>query len=134
MPMREIGSPLSSITKFWDGVGTLVPYTCQKLASTTQSTPVTHATNDRPIGVAQRTVAAAKAAEIPLDLVNFGPTLAKAGGTCGEGVMAAMMADGTVQNATPTYGTEMIVGFFLSSGSSGDIVQLFYMPISAAGA
>lgn len=135
MGMRAVPSqPKGSISRFWDGVGTLVQYTFQKFASATEFTPVAHATNDRPIGVIQRTVAAAKAAQIPLDLVNFGWTLVKAGGTCTEGKMGKTTADGTVENATPTYGTEMIVGQFGSSGTTGDLVWLFVSLSLAAGA
>lgn len=135
MSMRSLPSaPKSSITKFWDGVGTLVQYTFQKFASATQFTPVTHATNDRPYGVVQRTIEVGHAAQIPLDLVNFGWTLVKAGGTCTEGKMAKTAADGTVENATPTTDTEMIVGVFYSSGVSGDLVWLFVNLSLAAGA
>jgi len=131
-----ISGPKCELTRYWDGTGTLVQYTFVKENGTyvDKCTPISHATNDRPLMIIQNTVASGYASQIPLSGVCFGPSLAKAGGTCTPGKMAKIDGTGCVVNATPTYGTEQIVGIFLSGGSSGDFVWLFVIPILAAGA
>jgi hypothetical protein len=130
--MQAIPSaPKGTRTKYWDGVGTLTPYTFVKGASDTEITTMTNALTEQALGVIQdTTIEAAHAAQIPLSIVDFGWTFVVADGTFTEGKLAKVGNTGMVQNATPSFdGSEQIVGFFGNSGSSGDLAWVFVMKI-----
>lgn len=121
--------PPASVSRYWDGVGTLVQYAGVKRASAIQFTPITGAT-DNFYGVIQNTTALAYAASHPLDVIVQGWTIMKAGGTVTEGKIQEITAAGLCQDATPAYdGSEILIGVAYSSGSSGDFVVVFITKI-----
>lgn len=129
--MQSVHSGARHDSRYWDGNGTLEQYACLKLASATEVAPITHATNDRPFGIVQQITAKTT---IPMDLIVEGPTLALCGGDVTRGKMVKITATGTIENATPTTDTEMIVGRARQSGVSGDVVEIDFNPQLAAGA
>jgi hypothetical protein len=130
--MYQEKSGAISESKYWDGVGTLVAHSCVKLATDpTKITPIGHATNDRAFGIIEMTT---DKQGVMLRVVVFGPVKAKAG-TAGftAGKMVKQDAAGLVEDATPTYGTEQIIGWAMESASSGNLGTIFFCKVLAAG-
>ena len=118
-------------TKYYES-GTLVAHTFVKLGTAaTQFQAIAHATNDRPYGVLEE-VTANKA--LPMKLIVFGPAKVVAGSAgFTAGKMVCIDATGKVVDATPTYGTEQIVGWAEESAADGDLGTIFVCKILAAG-
>lgn len=131
--MYQEKSGALSDTKYWDGVGTLVAHSCVKLNASdpTKMTPVTSATTDRPYGIIEMTT---DKQTIPLRVVVSGPVKATAGAAgFTAGKMVTIDATGLVVDATPTYGTEQIIGWAMESAASGNLGTIFFSKVLAAG-
>jgi hypothetical protein len=96
-----------------------------KLSADDTVTPVS-ALTDACIGVAQETISAGDVTSGRVcDIRVMGVTRAKSGGTCTRGTAAACNASGLFQNAATT---NRVAGIFLTSGVSGDQVNLLLVP------
>ena len=107
MSMDAVPSGQVTGTYFWDGVGTPVANKAVKLASDTEFTPVAAAA-DYIIGVIEEIP---ELATTPVKVVKHGPVKMIAGtGGITRGQLVMIDATGGAINATPTFGTERIIG------------------------
>jgi hypothetical protein len=122
MSQKSAASGGLSVSRFWDGTGTLVLGAFVKKGGTDAAKITPNASSAaESIGVLLNITDDAK---IPVSVGILGPHMCKAGGTCTAGSFAKIGATGLVEDATPTFGTEIIVGKFLQSAASGAMVEV----------
>lgn len=83
---------------------------------------------DVPVGVVEEAIADTK---VPVGIVVGGFVLVEAGtGGVTDGKMVMLVDDnGTITDATPTYGTEYIVGKAFGTAAAGALVWIQLLPI-----
>jgi hypothetical protein len=122
MSQISVASGGLSISRTWDGTGTLVlgAFVKKGGSDAAKITPNVSSAAES-IGVLLTITDDAK---IPVSIGVLGPHPCLAGGTCTAGSFAKIGTTGLVEDATPTFGTEIIVGKFLRSAVSGAMVEV----------
>ena len=111
------------VSKYWES-GTISEhhFVTWGTAPATQFQGIT-ATNQNPIGVIHKTTAKTDLL-VPIQVAGIARCEVGTGGVTAGNMVKLVDSDGSVCDATPTYGTEYIVGMALETGSAGGFVDV----------